>query len=142
MYVQTSDGQQTKYYIDKLCAYSRCCLFDLSKPMVDRDSWQDMVTWIFAIGTLWWWWWWWWYLVLKKINILYNKLVEVYVFLEMQYIYIYISSTAGEARTSSLAMYSCGPPHMDVQKQDDQHELTYSNYVRTQDVTLKTCRKR
>ena len=29
---------------------------------------------------------------------------------------------------------------MDVQKQDDQHELTYSNYVRTQDVTLKTCR--
>ena len=25
---------------------------------------------------------------------------------------------------------------MDVQKQDDQLELTYSNYVRTQDVTL------
>ena len=39
-------------------------------------------------------------------------------------------------------MYSCGPPHMNVQKQDDQHELTYSNYVRTQDVTLKTCRRR
>ena len=39
-------------------------------------------------------------------------------------------------------MYSSGPPHMDVQKQDDQHELTYSNYVRTQDVTLKTCRRR
>ena len=39
-------------------------------------------------------------------------------------------------------MYSCGPPHMDAQKQDDQHELTYSNYVRTQDVTLKTCRRR
>ena len=38
-------------------------------------------------------------------------------------------------------MYSCGPPHMDVQKQDDQHELTYSNYVRTQDVTLKTCQR-
>ena len=31
---------------------------------------------------------------------------------------------------------------MDVQKQDDQHELTYSNYVRTQDVTLKPCRRR
>ena len=39
-------------------------------------------------------------------------------------------------------MYSCGPPHMYVQKQDDQHELTYSNYVRTQDVILKTCRRR
>ena len=39
-------------------------------------------------------------------------------------------------------MYSCGPPHMDVQKQDDQHELTYSNYVRTRDVALKTCRRR
>ena len=39
-------------------------------------------------------------------------------------------------------MYSCGPPHMDVQKQDDQHELTYSNYVRTRDATLKTCRSR
>ena len=33
-------------------------------------------------------------------------------------------------------------PHMDVQEWDDQHELTYSNYVRTQDVTLKTCRRR
>ena len=41
-----------------------------------------------------------------------------------------------------LAMYSCGPPHMDVQEWDDQHEHTYSNYVRTQDVTLKTCRRR
>ena len=39
-------------------------------------------------------------------------------------------------------MYSYGPPHMVVQKQDDQLELTYSNYVRTQDVTLKTCRRR
>ena len=39
-------------------------------------------------------------------------------------------------------MYSCGPPHMDVQEWDDQHEHTYSNYVRTQDVTLKTCRRR
>ncbi len=39
-------------------------------------------------------------------------------------------------------MYSCGPPHMDVQVWDDQHEPTYSNYVRTQDVTLKTCRGR
>ena len=29
-----------------------------------------------------------------------------------------------------------------VQKQDDQDELTYSNYVKTQDVTLKTCRRR
>ena len=39
-------------------------------------------------------------------------------------------------------MYSYGPPHMVVQKQDDQLEFTYSNYVRTQDVTLKTCRRR
>ena len=39
-------------------------------------------------------------------------------------------------------MYSYGPPHMAVQKQDDQLELTYSNYVRTQDVTLKTCQRR
>ena len=30
-------------------------------------------------------------------------------------------------------MYSYGLPHMAVQKQDDQLELTYSNYVRTQD---------
>ena len=39
-------------------------------------------------------------------------------------------------------MYSYRPPHMVVQKQDDQLELTYSNYVRTQDVTLKTFRRR
>ena len=38
-------------------------------------------------------------------------------------------------------MYSYGPPHMAKQKQDDQLELTYSSYVKTQDVTLKTCRR-
>ena len=39
-------------------------------------------------------------------------------------------------------MYSYGPPHMAVQKQDDQHEHTFSNYVRIQDVVLKTCLRR
>ena len=33
------------------------------------------------------------------------------------------------------------PTHA-VQKQDDQHEHTFSNYVRIQDVVLKTCRRR
>ena len=36
-------------------------------------------------------------------------------------------------------MYSYGPPHMAEQKQDDLLELTYSSYVRIQDVALKTC---
>ena len=49
--------------------------------------------------------------------------------------------TAGEAKTSSLVTYYYGPPHMAKQKQDDQPELTYSSYVRTQDVTQKTCRR-
>ena len=35
-------------------------------------------------------------------------------------------------------MYSYGPPHMAVQKQDDQHEHTSSSYVRIRDVVLKT----
>ena len=35
-------------------------------------------------------------------------------------------------------MYSYGPPHMAVQKQDDQHEHTFSSYVRVRDVVLKT----
>ena len=39
-------------------------------------------------------------------------------------------------------MYSYGPPHMAKQKQDDQIELTYSSYVRTQNVTMKTCQRR
>ena len=39
-------------------------------------------------------------------------------------------------------MYSYGPPPMAKQKQDDQLELTYSSYVRTRDVTLKTCQRR
>ena len=34
------------------------------------------------------------------------------------------------------------PPHMAKQKQDDQLELTYRSYVRTRDVTLKTCQRR
>ena len=39
-------------------------------------------------------------------------------------------------------MYSCGPPHMANQKQDDQLEHSYSSYVMIRDVTLKTCRRR
>ena len=39
-------------------------------------------------------------------------------------------------------MYSYGPPHMAVQKQDDQHEHKFSNYVRIQDVVQKTCLRR
>ena len=39
-------------------------------------------------------------------------------------------------------MYSCGLPHMAVQKQDDQHEHTFSNYVRIRDVVQKTCLRR
>ena len=33
-------------------------------------------------------------------------------------------------------------PHMAVQKQDDQHEHTFSNYVRIRDVVQKTCQRR
>ena len=49
-----------------------------------------------------------------------------------------MQDTAGEAGTNSLEMYSYGPPHMAVQKQDDQHEHTFSSYVRILDVVLKT----
>ena len=35
-----------------------------------------------------------------------------------------------------------GPPRMAVQKQDDQHEHTFSNYMRIQDVVQKTCLRR
>ena len=67
------------------------------------------------------------------------------------YIYIYklykldepdTQDTAGEARTNSSVMYSCRPPHMAKQKQDDQLEHTYSSYVRIRGVALKTCQKR
>ena len=39
-------------------------------------------------------------------------------------------------------MYSYGPPHMAVQNQDDQHEHTFSNFVRIRDVIQKTCLRR
>ena len=39
-------------------------------------------------------------------------------------------------------MYSYGPPHMAEQKQDDQLEHTYSNYMRIRDAALKTYRRR
>ena len=50
-----------------------------------------------------------------------------------------MQDTAGEAGTNSYEMYSYGPPHMAVQKQDDQHEYTFSSYVKLRDVVLKTC---
>ena len=50
--------------------------------------------------------------------------------------------TAGEARTNSSVIYSYGPPHMAMQKQDDQLEHTYSSSARIRDIALKTCQKR
>ena len=50
--------------------------------------------------------------------------------------------STGEARTSSYAMYSNGPPHMAKQNQDDQLKHTYSSYVRIRDVALRTCQRR
>ena len=49
-----------------------------------------------------------------------------------------MQDTAGEVGTNSLEMYSYGPPHMAVLKQDDQHGHTFSSYVRIRDVVLKT----
>ena len=34
-------------------------------------------------------------------------------------------------------MYSYGPPHIAVQKQDDQYEHTFSSYVSIQDAVLE-----
>ena len=38
-----------------------------------------------------------------------------------------MQDTAGEAGTNRQVMYFYGPQHMAVQKQDDQHEHTFSN---------------
>ena len=50
--------------------------------------------------------------------------------------------TAGEVETNSQVTYSCGPPHMDEQRQNDQLEPTYNSSVPIQDVALKTDRGR
>ena len=49
-----------------------------------------------------------------------------------------MQDTAGEAEMNSLEMYSYGSPRMAAQKQDDQHERTFTSYVRIRDVVLKT----
>ena len=49
-----------------------------------------------------------------------------------------MQDTAREAEMNSQEMYSYGSPHMAAQKQDDQHERTFSSYVRIRDDVLKT----
>ena len=44
--------------------------------------------------------------------------------------------------TAGEATYSCGPLHMDGQRQDNQQEPIYNNSVLIQDVALKTYRER
>ena len=46
------------------------------------------------------------------------------------------------SRDELISMYSYGPPHIAEQKQDDQQEHTFSNYVRIRDVVQKTCQRR
>ena len=52
-----------------------------------------------------------------------------------------MQDTSGEVRKNSYVAYSCGPLHMDKQRQDDQLEPTYNSSVPIQDVALKTYRK-
>ena len=49
---------------------------------------------------------------------------------------------AGDVEMNSLVTYSCGPLHMDEQRQDVQLGPTYNSSVPIQDVALKTYRKR
>ena len=49
--------------------------------------------------------------------------------------------TAGEVGTNSKVTYSCGPPHIDEQKQDDQLGPIFNSSVPMQEVALKTYRK-
>ena len=53
-----------------------------------------------------------------------------------------MQDTAREFGTNSYVMYSYEPAHMAVQKQDNHHEYTFSNYVRIRDVVQKTCLRR
>ena len=50
--------------------------------------------------------------------------------------------TAGEVGANSQVIYSCGPLHMDEQKQDDQLEPTFNSSVPTRDLALKIYRER
>ena len=47
-----------------------------------------------------------------------------------------------QVRQTRHSGHSYGPPQMAVQKQDDQHEHTFSNYVRIRGVVQKTCLRR
>ena len=49
--------------------------------------------------------------------------------------------TTGEVEMSSWMMYSCGPLHMDKQRQDVQFEPTYSSSVLIRNVALRISRK-
>ena len=51
---------------------------------------------------------------------------------------LYVDSCIDSSPAMSCT-YSYGSPHMAAQKQDDQHERTFSSYVRIQVVVLKTC---
>ena len=47
-------------------------------------------------------------------------------------------NSAGEVGTNLWETYSCGPPHIGVQRQDNQREPTYNSSVPIQDVSLKS----
>ena len=53
-----------------------------------------------------------------------------------------MQDTAGEAGTRSYVMYSYWPPQMAGKKQHGQLEHTFSSFVRTRDVALRTYRRR
>ena len=61
----------------------------------------------------------------------------LYVHHAASHLYVYKMKKKGGVNMIEFFFFY-GPPHMAVQKQDDQHEHTFSSYVRIRDVVLKT----
>ena len=71
-----------------------------------------------------------------------NKLTMFHILLMVEGLCKYLKILFWMTDGKILFFLSNGPPHIAMQKQDDQHEHTFSNYVRIRDVVLKTCLRR
>ena len=69
--------------------------------------------------------------------------VTIYLFFYVGYRNIHETYVTANNSTNNKVVFSIFPiTHMAVQKQGDQHEHTFSNYMRIRDVVQKTCLRR
>ena len=99
-------------------------------PVLMTTSWKMLASLVYYLIYL---------VFIRFLRFLYSIIFAYFSKNKMSYLIVPSRYWCKDCDSNSLQLYSYGPPHMSVRRQDDQHEHTFSSDVRIRDVVLNTC---